>query len=338
VGRKILHEAIISYISKVEPSQERSGFMLQKSSVEEIESMIMDLEKLPINSVSQEMIDSLPMMRSNVAKTIVDERATHGPFNSIEEVEKRVSGFGRISTKRFRHAFWFDTLTDRHQTLVKLGQDFHQDLNRFVRLQKGEDELAKLINGMMLLVSYTAGEPHPVKIQKRHRSFEDRVEDEMQGASWIGILANSEYFQILPILLSSATGRVDVCMFHIAFPEESHPSRQLLDALIEAHDKGAVVRVLVDRDRPNDPYLSTVINTPAKNYLDQHGISCKFDTEDRLLHSKYVIIDNETTVIGSHNWSAGSFFHFDDLSLVVRSEEFTTIISERFESLWQSAL
>ena len=60
------------------------------------------------------------------------------------------------------------------------------------------------------------------------------------------------------------------------------------------------------------------------------------DAVDKLLHSKFLIVD-DLIVIGSHNWSAGSYFHFDDWSVVVKSPGFTQEISTRFDSLWDAA-
>ncbi|HYO92481.1 MAG TPA: phospholipase D-like domain-containing protein, partial [Pyrinomonadaceae bacterium] len=71
-------------------------------------------------------------------------------------------------------------------------------------------------------------------------------------------------------------------------------------------------------------------------YLEENGVSCKFDRQERLLHSKYLIIDNSLLIIGSHNWSAGSFFQFDDLSLAVRSTDLVAQQLSRFNALWDA--
>jgi phosphatidylserine/phosphatidylglycerophosphate/cardiolipin synthase-like enzyme len=94
------------------------------------------------------------------------------------------------------------------------------------------------------------------------------------------------------------------------------------------------VRVLLDADRPTDPYMSTIINTDAREYLEAAGIDCRLDATDRLLHSKFVVVDGAIVVLGSHNWSAGSYFHFDDMSLLVRSSELAAQLTTRFAALW----
>jgi phosphatidylserine/phosphatidylglycerophosphate/cardiolipin synthase-like enzyme len=123
-------------------------------------------------------------------------------------------------------------------------------------------------------------------------------------------------------------------MFHIASPSETHPTRKLLDALGAARQRGVSVRVLMDQDRKTDPYLSTIINTPARKLLEAANVPVRFDTAERLLHSKFLVIDQTVAVIGSHNWSAGSFFNFDDLTLVISSPELAAELTQRFVRLW----
>jgi phosphatidylserine/phosphatidylglycerophosphate/cardiolipin synthase-like enzyme len=59
-------------------------------------------------------------------------------------------------------------------------------------------------------------------------------------------------------------------------------------------------------------------------------------TADKLLHSKFLIVD-DLIVIGSHNWSAGFYFQFNDWSVVVISPGLTQEMSTRFNSLWDAA-
>jgi phosphatidylserine/phosphatidylglycerophosphate/cardiolipin synthase-like enzyme len=60
------------------------------------------------------------------------------------------------------------------------------------------------------------------------------------------------------------------------------------------------------------------------------------DAADKLLHSQFLIVD-DPIVIGSLNWSAGSYFQFDDWSVVVKSPGLTQEMSTRIDSLWNAA-
>jgi phosphatidylserine/phosphatidylglycerophosphate/cardiolipin synthase-like enzyme len=150
----------------------------------------------------------------------------------------------------------------------------------------------------------------------------------------MGVLSGIEYYRALPALFDDARATIEVCMFHIACASPQHPTRALIDSLIAAHGRGVEVRVLMDQDREEDPYRSAIINAPAKQLFDQAGVACRFDPADKLLHSKFVIVDGERVIVGSHNWSAGSYFLYDDLSVVIESREIARQFGERFTRLW----
>ena len=95
--------------------------------------------------------------------------------------------------------------------------------------------------------------------------------------------------------------------------------------------------MLVDPDRAADPYHSTVINAAAVNFLLDSGISVRVAAPRKLLHSKFLVIDSDRTIMGSHNWSAGSYFGFDDLSVDIESATFARSARRRFAALWRGA-
>ena len=61
------------------------------------------------------------------------------------------------------------------------------------------------------------------------------------------------------------------------------------------------------------------------------------DKASRLLHSKFLVIDQRLCVVGSHNWSAGSYFNFDDLTLAIASTSLADALRTRFDALWTVA-
>lgn len=60
------------------------------------------------------------------------------------------------------------------------------------------------------------------------------------------------------------------------------------------------------------------------------------DTTENLLHSKFVVIDGTRAVVGSHNWTSGSYFRYHDTSLAVDGEDFAGSLKARFDALWQA--
>ena len=74
---------------------------------------------------------------------------------------------------------------------------------------------------------------------------------------------------------------------------------------------------------------------PAIDRLQRDRIAVRVDDSDKLLHSKVIVIDDRTVVLGSHNWTAGSYFGFDDLSFLISSEEICRQQRRRFNELWR---
>jgi phosphatidylserine/phosphatidylglycerophosphate/cardiolipin synthase-like enzyme len=154
-------------------------------------------------------------------------------------------------------------------------------------------------------------------------------------AHTIELVSAGEYYRLLPKLFRKARKSIHVCMFHIAMPSSKHPTRRILRSLVAARKRGLSVRVLVDYDRKRDPYLSRVVNKPAMDYLRHHQVNCRYDKPEKLLHSKFVTVDGMLTVVGSHNWSAGSYFRYGDISFSIHSAPYTRQINRRFRALWQ---
>ena len=154
-------------------------------------------------------------------------------------------------------------------------------------------------------------------------------------AQTIEVVSRGDYYQLLPQLFRKARKSIRVCMFHIAMPSSKHPTRRLLRGLVAARKRGVSVQVLMDYDRKRDPYLSRVVNKPAMDYLRAHHVSCRYDKPEKLLHSKVVTVDGTLTVVGSHNWSAGSYFQYGDVSFSIHSPTYTSQMNRRFRGLWK---
>jgi phosphatidylserine/phosphatidylglycerophosphate/cardiolipin synthase-like enzyme len=202
-------------------------------------------------------------------------------------------------------------------------------------LQDGATRLDRLEAALAMLATETAAEAHPAVRRSAVRPPAPPAPPPAHDAAWLGALFGSDYYAALLALFAAARTSIDVCMFHIAVPDAGHPTFRLLDALRSAHARGVAVRVLMDQDRASDPYRSTIINSPAKALLDAAGIACRLDHTDRLLHSKFVLIDGTLVILGSHNWTAGSYFQFDDLSVAVSSPLLAQELGTRFATLWE---
>jgi hypothetical protein len=274
----------------------------------------------------------LPGITSRLAQSIIDERAQRGPFRSMKDLVERIPGFGRKRAAALAGSVAFHVEPGAR---ASTGGDWMSDLVNLVAREPGQDGKARLVAALERVALAASADRHPHLRHHLPREIGRGLRPRGDVAEHAIVLAGRRYYDHIQDAVRRAEARIDVLMFHIALPRENHPTRRLLEALVRAQRRGVRVRVLVDRDRRNDPYRSHVINAAAVRHLLGHGIRVRVDRPARLLHSKMVVIDEDTTIIGSHNWSAGSYFAFDDLSVAVRSVGFARRARKRFETLWR---
>ena len=73
-------------------------------------------------------------------------------------------------------------------------------------------------------------------------------------------------------------------------------SAPIAEALLRAHQRGVVVRILVDRSQLTSPYTQVP-------YLAKQGISIAIDRVSGISHNKVMIIDAHYVLTGSFNWT-----------------------------------
>jgi DNA uptake protein ComE-like DNA-binding protein len=326
----LVEEAVDRVLSQATAAP-RTGFVLTEPVAGQPSRTVRALLRLDVNRASAPELEALPIIGPALAAAIVAERETHGAYASLADLATRVDGVGAGTIAALKH-----TLDARPPTAALAPR------------RPADDELGAKLRALMaqiggsgsplgdvlrMVALEAASHPHPTSRLQMPRDWtRTRVADPAHAAS-IGVVWSEAYLAQMPAMITAARQRVAVCMFH-ASGGENHPTRQLLTALRDAKAAGADVRVLLDRDRRDDPYLSTLINSPARKWLREAGVPCRFDTGAQLLHSKFVLIDAATAIVGSHNWTAGSYAEFDDLSLRISSATLAAELWQRFERLW----
>ncbi|MQA89792.1 MAG: hypothetical protein GEU90_06105 [Gemmatimonas sp.] len=298
------------------------------------------VDRIDVNRASRARLEALPVIGPVLASRIEEERRRNGYFYSMSDLVTRVKGLGEENAERLTGVLDF---TDQGGTAARAVtgslEDDVEALLSMVRHESGRDRLAA---GLEEVVLYVAAHPHPyTRLEQKRDDLEPH--DASDGgaatvrASRVQVLTDGSYYRHLIGLLEGVRERVDVCMFYIALPQPGHPTHELLDALARKADAGRKVRVLVDQDGKDDPYRSHLINAEAMAFLSSNGVEVKGDPTEKLLHSKFVVIDESVVVIGSHNWTAGSFFHYADVSVAISGAQACRLWRTRFDSLWSQA-
>lgn len=338
IGARLLRQAVDRTLDEIEPfAPTRSGYLLVEGPVDPSVSSVLPVNKLPLNSASAAMLRTLPGIGQGLAQKIIDERLARGPFKSIADLEDRVSGIGAAIGTAITSAAWIDGPDELLGPGVAIDAGLTDKIACLVGHQAGSDPIARLIASFDLILTQCSARRHPVTTNLLLRDLKERDFPPDLPAANVGVLESTRYYFALPELIAAATSSISICMFHMVLSDENHPTHKLLDALVAALAAGVQIRVLLDQDRASDPYRSTIINSRAKEALDAAGIPCRLDAAERLLHSKFLVIDDNLTIVGSHNWSAGSYFQFDDLSLVIDSVPLAQAYADRFDQLWTAA-
>jgi phosphatidylserine/phosphatidylglycerophosphate/cardiolipin synthase-like enzyme len=126
--------------------------------------------------------------------------------------------------------------------------------------------------------------------------------------------------EVIGKTIESATAGVDLCVMELQ-------DFSVSGALVKAAGIGAKVRTILDDDYA-DPTEYAVAD------LLEAGIPVLNDSDGRIMHSKFVVIDGEIVIVSSANFSS-----FDSLSnannlVVLRSAALAEIFTTRFDQLW----
>ncbi|MFH1504799.1 MAG: phospholipase D-like domain-containing protein [Candidatus Omnitrophota bacterium] len=111
------------------------------------------------------------------------------------------------------------------------------------------------------------------------------------------MLFGKKYQQVLHKHITQAENSITIAMyFIISEPKGAGPINDLVNALIDAKNRGVSVKVILEDSKLKE-------NRLAYQKLRENGITVYFDTPKHLLHIKGVAIDDKYLFLGSANWS-----------------------------------
>lgn len=123
-------------------------------------------------------------------------------------------------------------------------------------------------------------------------------------------------------LLQKARERIDVPIFFLTH-------KGVTKDLIDAHQRGVKVRILIDATAATNGYTKHELARVA-------GIPVKIENWGGKMHMKAAAIDGEILVIGSMNWTSAGENGNDENTLVIRSREHAAQLHTFFDHLWAS--
>lgn len=122
--------------------------------------------------------------------------------------------------------------------------------------------------------------------------------------------------------LGRARKSADICVFTIS-------DDRITAAILAAHTRHVSVRIITDNEKQYDTGSDI-------EQLRRAGIPLKVDETEHHMHHKFVVLDGQTLLNGSFNWTR-SASKFNEENLIVTSEAaLVATFARQFEQMWQA--
>ncbi|MGI9469236.1 MAG: phospholipase D-like domain-containing protein [Rubripirellula sp.] len=122
-------------------------------------------------------------------------------------------------------------------------------------------------------------------------------------------------------LFQETRRKADVCVFTIT-------DDRIKDAILDAHQRGILVRIISDNDKSND--LGSDIYQ-----LERAGVPVRCDRTDYHMHHKYAIFDGKSLLTGSYNWTRSAARNNEENFIVTADSSLLQRFENSFAELWE---
>lgn len=144
-------------------------------------------------------------------------------------------------------------------------------------------------------------------------------------------ISSGKYFETALAEINSAKSSIFVAMYLISVNPDQPDSQpnQLVNALAKAKERGVDVKVILDQtidfqEETRDDVLYANKNQQAFELLKKSKIPVFFDEGETYTHAKAIVIDGETVILGSTNWSKSALTRNNEANALIRSKEFAS--------------
>ncbi len=136
--------------------------------------------------------------------------------------------------------------------------------------------------------------------------------------------------------LRGASRSLDLALYDIRV--DGAEERPILEALLDAHERGVAVRVAYNVSHPG-PIPVPPPPTHVPDILEQLPVqTLPIPGVPDLMHHKYAIRDGDTVLTGSMNWTEDSWTRQENVIAVVRSPKVARAYTLNFEELWSGGV
>ena len=147
-------------------------------------------------------------------------------------------------------------------------------------------------------------------------------------------LPGSTYLPILRKIIGGAKYSVDIIQYMWSFYpyEKTLPLQQFNQDVMGQIRRGIKYRILLNIE--SVMHKITRINQQTKKNFEAIGAKVKFGPTSQITHAKLFIIDDQFTILGSHNLSKRSVSRNDEVSVLINNRTIAMEFKRYFELLW----
>jgi phosphatidylserine/phosphatidylglycerophosphate/cardiolipin synthase-like enzyme len=119
--------------------------------------------------------------------------------------------------------------------------------------------------------------------------------------------------------------QLDAAKSSVLVQAYSFTSDSIAEAIVEAHKRGVRVEVILDRSQLTEKYCSA-------DFVAHAGIPVAIDAKHAIAHNKIMVIDGETVITGSFNFTKQAEHSNAENLLVIRSRS----LAETYTANWKA--
>ncbi|MBS3825893.1 hypothetical protein KGY58_05060 [Candidatus Bipolaricaulota bacterium] len=164
------------------------------------------------------------------------------------------------------------------------------------------------------------------------------LSDEVEVTPLLDTPDNQAYYDKLMEAVKGARSSIEI-MMSTADHYPDYPNglqRKLFDALLEAKERGAEVRLILDESNWSDDITNT--NKETATILRNRGLDVKFDDPDITTHAKLVVVDNKVVILGSSNWNFPTYTETYQSNIALRNRSIAKFYGKVFDWAWSHEL
>jgi len=149
----------------------------------------------------------------------------------------------------------------------------------------------------------------------------------------VQLVTDAQYFQVAKKMIQEAKRTIQVMMFEMGYYDKhpNTPSNLLIRELMDAKKRGVKVEVLLEVREGQD--RTTERNRQTGKILSDGGVEVIYDPLFKTMHAKSIIVDGESVLLGSTNWTFFALTNNNEVSVLIRSKEVAKELIDYFNKV-----